>query len=680
MQPYLLNSLRNSFCVLVLIGLVLDASADVSRIDIHQRSTLSSPDTDLRYQVIEGVLHFALDPIHVGNQKIVDVTLAPLNDEGLIEYSADFRLLVPDTTSTNTNASDTLLYSVNNRGGSRLPPEVSLTHPLAAAAHTYLATGWINELPPAPGRLRLHAPVVGTTNTPVTGEVRYEIIVNAPDNNVNIAGAGHLAYAPIEQGLVNATLTQRNVPQDDPVNIPRGEFSLTITNAEDSNQPMITLNLNGDFQPGVIYELRYEAQDPVLAGAGLSGIRDIVSLLRYGTEDTGMQAQLSALGLPELEHSIAWGYSQSGRLLRQFVYQGFNEDLQGRVVFDGVLPVIAGGGFGMFNMRFAMPTRTNGQHESYLYPNDFFPFTYGSSTDPFSGRTDGILNLAQASGTAPKVMHIQTGNEYWIRGGSLPHTDPAGTRDADIPDTVRFYTIGGSQHSGGNGMPGNATLGQLPANPNVWLPIAESLLASMVDWVSNDHEPPPSIYPRIADGTLVASHLPSGDINPAAWNALPGINHPTSMYQVAHKNFGEQFYSHGIVESQPDSDVQHYTALVPAVGEDNNELSRGTLLPPLAAVPLGTFISWNLRAPHTGAETALARLMGAYLPFAATGQEAQQNHDPRPAISTLYENFEDYLQAYETATDRLIEEGYLLAEFKQTYMDMALANRIFFQH
>ncbi len=46
--------------------------------------------------------------------------------------------------------------------------------------------------------------------------------------------------------------------------------------------------------------------------------------------------------------------------------------LQVRKVFDGVIPVIAGSGYGMFNNRFAMPTRTNGQHSNHLYPNDSF--------------------------------------------------------------------------------------------------------------------------------------------------------------------------------------------------------------------------------------------------------------------------------------------------------------------
>lgn len=331
-----------------------------------------------------------------------------------------------------------------------MPPEVSLTHSLSTQSYSYLVTGWINELTPGSGRIRLHAPIVGSQEHPVIGQVRYEIITGSAGNDDNIAGANHLVYTPTIVGMSDTTLTLRTNQSDPRTPVPRSDFSLTVDEAPDSNQPLVTMNVNGGLQPGVIYELMYEAQDPVLGGAGMAAIRDMVSLLRHGTDDDTLSAEIAALDLPEFEHTVSWGVSQSGRLLRLFLYQGFNEDLEGRPVFDGIMPVIAGAGFRMFNNRFAMPTRTNGQHENQFFPNDYFPFTYGDSTDPYSGRTDGILNKAHASNTEPKLMHIRTANEYWIRGGSLPHTDPLGTADAEIPDNVRFYAIGGSQHGSGS--------------------------------------------------------------------------------------------------------------------------------------------------------------------------------------------------------------------------------------
>jgi hypothetical protein len=662
---------KSIFSRSLLASLVVIASnalwADVSRIEITDRQTIESDGTSLSYEAVFGVIHLTLDPTDPGNSEIIDLEYAPVNSDGLVEYSSDFKVLIPPADRSN----GTLIYMVNNRGGATVPPEESLHNPLTEMGFTYLVTGWINELSPADNRLRLHAPIVGSAEQPITGDVRYEINVGSPSNDENIADNRHLAYQPTEAGLLAAKLTQR-LYQDDPrIPIERSQFSLNIQDERDSNQPVITLNLQGGLQPGFIYELIYEAKDPVLAGAGMSAIRDLVSLIRYEGDSS---AQLAQLDLPEIENTVAWGNSQSGRLLRMFLYDGFNQDLDGRKVFDGVIPVIAGSGYGMFNNRFAMPTRTNGQHSNQLFPNDLFPFTYGESTDPFTGRTDGVLSKARATNTVPKLMHLQTSNEYWVRAGSLPHTNPQGTADAILPDEVRFYTIGGSQHGSGSGAPQPATTTQLPRNPNMWSPFRDSLIVAMHNWVASGQEPPASRYPKISDGSLVASHHANGSINSDAWNSLSGINYPSSPYTVGYADWGDRFLDQRIVDQHPTSTDKYYGSLVPAVNNDNNNFASSTLLPPLTAVPLATFTAWNLRAPSTGAEKSLARLAGGYIPFPASTDSAAMSRDPRSSVAALYNSFEDYLAKYEAATDKLITEGYLLPGFKQRIMNIARNN------
>ena len=637
--------------------------ADIERIEITDRGTLTDPNVNFSYQSISGVAYFTLDPKSESNAAITDIEYAPLNGDGLVEYATDFRVLVPDDSIANGG----LLYNVNNRGGSVFPPERSMQHPLSGMGFTYLATGWINELSPRAGRLRLHAPIVGSPQQRITGQVRYEVSVGEQTETVNIAGAGHLAYEPTAAGIAGATLTRRLYQEDPRVPVERSQFMLEVMAENDSNQPIVNLSVTGGFQPGMLYELIYEAQNPVLAGAGMAAIRDMVSALRF--EDVARD-ELEQLGLPEIDHTVAWGNSQSGRLLRQFMYDGFNEDLDGRKVFDGVIPVIAGSGYGMFNNRFAMPTRTNGQHSNYLYPNDLFPFTYGESTDPFTGRTDSILGKARASNTVPMVMHIQTSNEYWVRGGSLPHTNPEGTQDAVLPEEVRFYSIGGSQHGSGNGLPRSATSGQLPPNPNMWSPIADSLLVAMYDWVANGEAPPASRYPKIADGSLVPPHI-NGRINSRAWNRLSGVNHPDAIYKPGFASYGDRWMSDRIIDRHPMTTDMHYNALVPAVNSNNNDSETSTVLPPLTQVPLATFVPWNLRAVSTGAEKSLARLSGGYIPLPETMAAAEQSNDPRTPLVAMYSSFSDYLALYESATDTLISEGYLLPGFKQAYMDIA---------
>ena len=192
------------------------------------------------------------------------------------------------------------------------------------------------------------------------------------------------------------------------------------------------------------------------------------------------------------------------RFLRHFLYQGFNIDEQDRKVFDGLMPHVSGGGLGFFNHRFAQPTRHNAQHEEHLYPADVFPFTYGDAADPFRKRSDGILRrlAGEDPKLLPKVMHTQSAAEYWHRSGSLVHTDPLASRDETLPDNVRLYAFGGTQHGPAADPPGRGIADNL-LNPGDYRPFLRALLDALDAWVKYGTEPPPSVYPRIDKGTLV---------------------------------------------------------------------------------------------------------------------------------------------------------------------------------
>lgn len=156
------------------------------------------------------------------------------------------------------------------------------------------------------------------------------------------------------------------------------------------------------FDGGAIYEFIYQARDPIVLGLGFAAIRDAVSFLRYETADAARAPNpLAEPGLPRTAISI--GISQSGRLLRDFPYQGFNEDVEGRIVFDGIHPNIAGSRKTFTNYRFGQPGRWQKQHEDHVHPGDQFPFTYVTLTDPLSGRTDGLQARCAVSDTCPKI-------------------------------------------------------------------------------------------------------------------------------------------------------------------------------------------------------------------------------------------------------------------------------------
>ena len=117
--------------------------------------------------------------------------------------------------------------------------------------------------------------------------------------------------------------------------------------------------------------------------------------------------------------------------MRDFLYLGFNEDEQSRQVFDGMFNWAAGGSGGFFNDRFAQPGRTHRQHFGRWFPERQFPFANEGLFDPITGKTDGRLRRCLQSGTCPRIFETNSANEYWVKAGSLLHTDTLGN---DLPN------------------------------------------------------------------------------------------------------------------------------------------------------------------------------------------------------------------------------------------------------
>jgi hypothetical protein len=341
--------------------------------------------------------------------------------------------------------------------------------------------------------------------------------------------------------------------------------------------------------------------------------------------------------------------------LRQFLWDGFNADEQGRQVFDGLMPHVAGGGLGSFNHRFASPTRTNNQHEEHLFPADYFPFAYGEELDPLTDKRDGILSRARATKTVPKVFHTQSSSEYWHRSGSLVHTDPLGKKDSDIPAEVRLYTFGGAQHGAGSGIAGPKGSGSLPSNPNDYRPLMRALVMALDAWVKDGTEPPPSVYPRIADGTLVPwQEKQSG------WPGMPRVAYPQVIQTPPGLFRGPLWETKRIATIEPPEVKLHYGVKIPAVNADGNE--RGTLNTPAVSVPRATYTSWNMRGSSIGAAGELLSLQGGYIPFARNKAEREADKDPRMSLEERYEGYADYEAKYRAAAEQLIAKRYMLSE------------------
>ena len=612
------------------------------------------------YERIHGRVRFAIDPRQPANQHIVDLTLAPADGRGLVEYSTEFFIIKPVDMSRGNRR---LLYDVNNRGNKRALQFFNDAPPnndprtaqdaghgfLMRRGYTVLWCGWQGDLLPGDGRLTMALPVATRPDGPVTGPFRAEFIIEQPGvTTVSLGGHDYIRPCPsVDLNTEAATLTCRRLEPDTRQPVPASDWQFAAVDADGSVVPSATnCYLPGGFRPGWIYELIYTAKDPLVLGLGFAGVRDLIDFLRHADEDATDQANPLRDGSPGIEKAYAWGRSQSGRFLRGFVYGGFNASDDGRRIFDGVFSHVAGGGRLQLNYRFAQPDRYPRQHEDHLYPSEEFPFAYGRTEDPFTGTQDAVLKRPD---TDPRVIHTQTATEYWQRRGSLVHTDPRGN---DLPEheNVRVYLLSSLQHNDAaaaleGGVP-RYPLNPLPANP-----VLRALLSALDEWVTGGVPPPESRIPTRSDARLIAGGTYRND-----FPAVPAFVCP-EPHVLHHIHRGASFAEGVITREPPLEDKTHeYAVLVPSVDADGNE-SAGVRVPEVAA-PLATYLGWNVRRDSE----VMAGIVGSTFPFAETEEARAAERDPRPSIEARYPSREAYLDAVRAAAMTLQEQRLFLTE------------------
>jgi hypothetical protein len=627
------------------------AEARVTRIEITRHEPFASGlafGNAGVYERIIGRFHGELDPAHALNSGIVDLDKAPRNARGVVEYSSDFEILKPVDIARGNGA---LLYDVNNRGNKRALIQFNsapASNDPATSIHagngflmrhgfTVVWSGWIPGLPAANNALRIEVPTAGAPSSPIEQTVWDELLFN-----VEGTMQGKLTFPATSTDTGKAKLLVRARNADEPTVIPADQWEFVDAR---------TIRLkDAPFRIGAIYQLIYQAANPPVAGIGFAATRDLVSFLRHAAaDDGGTPNPLSVNGRPAVERALAHGTSQSGRYLRDFVYRGFNEDESNRIVFDGINPHVATARL-FLNYRFAQPNRMVHIAHGFMYfPNVSFPFAYETQTDPFTGASDGILARCTARGNCPKVIHTNTGTEYWQSGQSLITTDPLGSRDGNEPDTIRIYHFAGAQHVEIQTMPKGVC--STPVNRVDYRPLLRATLIALDRWVKDGTAPPPSRHPRIADGTLVATTAPG---------AIPGITPAKGPNPRPRFDYGPDFARGIISKTLPVMLSDTYRVMVPAVDADGNETS-GIRLPDIV-VPTATSMGWAVRNAQAGAGGELCYLDGSSVPFARTKAEREARHDPRPSLEERYRDTADYAAQVQKAASTLAQEGYLLLE------------------
>jgi hypothetical protein len=182
-----------------------------------------------------------------------------------------------------------------------------------------------------------------------------------------------------------------------------------------------------------------------------------------------------------------------------------------------------------------------------------------------------------------------------------------------------------------------------------------ALLTAFEGWVSGGAEPPPSRYPRIADGTLVT--VAAFD---AAFPAIPGFRLPKTNLRPPRLDLGSRFESERIVDTVPPILGRPFETLVP--GPDGNGNDRGGIAMPELIVPLGTHTGFNTRRDSVGFPWATGRWDGSFVPFARNERERHATGDPRPSLAARYADRADYETRLRAAAADVVRRGYLLEE------------------
>jgi hypothetical protein len=605
-----------------------NVGAEVARVEIATRRDVlggRSFGSSGPYELIVGRVHFTVDPANLRNRLVTDIEKAPRNAAGLVELAADLSILRPKEAGRGNGVA---LLDVVNRGRRTVLTSFNRATAsgdlmadadfgdglLMAQGYTVVWVGWEFDAPRRDGALRIDVPVA----TGTTGVVRAYFTPDARRADVTVGDLS--GYSPASPAAAENTLTVRDGIPGAPMTIPRDRWHLTGN----------TVTLEGGFEPGRTYELAYTAVNPPVSGLGFVAVRDTAAWLKYVTDGP----------VPAMKYAYAFGSSQSGRFLRDFLYHGFNSDEHNRQVFDAVMAHIAGAARTDLNHRWATPTALA------QYTATSFPFADARLRDPVTGAEEGALDNPRARDHQPKIFYSNTGVEYWGGGRSaaLIHTTPDGTRDLALPDNERVYFLAGSQH-GPARFPSAVTSGQQRDNPNDYWWALRGLLVAMDKWVRDRVAPPPSRYPRLQDGTLVRA----ADVE---FPGVPAVRSPRGL------SAGVRGANHLV--PQDGGAGTPLPLLVPQVDADGNE--RAGIRLPDVAVPLATFTGWNFRRAAIGAPDQLFPLLGSYLPFASTKTARDQAHDPRPSIDERYPTRERYLALVEEAGAALVKDRYLLAD------------------
>jgi hypothetical protein len=657
----------------VTCALVEAASAEVTRIEIEKVTVVANKAGRAGdYEIIVGRAYGAVDPNNPLNALITDIASAPRNAKGLVEYDTKFTLAKPVDMG---KASGVLWYDIVNRGRGTASPD--------ADGHVMLVSGWQGDIAQTSSNHAARVPAAKNADgSPITGPVLARIAdVPAGTKTVPLGLLGRdIPYDAATLDTSKARLRTKWWEKRDgeigPIaDVPNDAWAF----ADCSSTPFPgkpdprKLCLREGFSPDLLYELVYDAKDPLVLGLGLAGMRDLASFMRYASADSAGHRNPVA---GAVKSAFIKGVSQSGNTLKTFLMQGFNEDEAHRIVFDGAMAHIAGR-LTTINVRFGLPSGSGTLYE----PGGEGVLWWTSYTDKVRGRpTASLLDRCSATKTCPKIFETFGAAEFNARLMTVALTGTDSKTDLPLPANVRRYYFPGTTHGGADtsefaiaGKPAKGCV--LAENPNFETEQMNALAVALIDWVARGVEPPPSVYPTLAKGDLVANTQAA-----MGYPAIPGYPGPTGMaIGLMDYDFGPDLKYNdfvGALTRQPPAIKSTAAPLMPRVDQDGNEMAGLPSL--LHAAPLGTYTGWNVTAAgFFKGQPCGGGLTGGYIPFPVTKADRLRTGDPRRSIEERYGNQEGYLCVVKAAAAKAVKDRFLLPADADMLIEKASKAKIF---
>lgn len=438
---------------------------------------------------------------------------------------------------------------------------------------------------------------------------------------------------------------------------------------------------SGTFNPQLLYEMVFTAQNPLVLGIGFAATRDLISFLRYGsTAPGGGSNPISG----SVSRVIDIGASQSGSLIRGSIFYGFNEDESHRVVVDGAWPQIDGRMMWM-NERWAqpnvIPNLYMGGDEAPVWWADFPDFARHLPAN-------GLLSRCEQSRTCPEILETFGSNEFYDEKMGPDMTDfcVVCVADVPVPTNVHRYYLPGTSHGGGTvsftWSPPPATpvnSGQTyPSNPNPENFTNNALQADFVAFIMKGTPMPLSI-PGVTYPTLTSRQLVPPTQGEEGFPSVPGFPFGGNMaWPPFVYNFGPEVdYAQqtGIPTIQPPIIQQVLTEYVPHVNRDGNE-DVGSVPSVLFQAPLGSYVGWNIIPPGDFYAGQQVQLSGGFWPFQETEQDRMAAGDPRPSLEERYGTSAGYVCVVTAAANSAVAQRFLLQSDAQTLIADATASNV----